>query len=139
MEMRPHWKIIKSQRQLREERNSKYNLNFPPLQSVSSKTSKAYRNETTSTKTTKSTNLDKTPSRKLSTKIRKVTPNIDEVKIIKVPKVTKECEDEMLTVSSSSYEGYFSSSDSKEEVSTDTSTKSNQSEKTIYTFKTSEY
>ena len=39
----------------------------------------------------------------------------------------------MLTVSSSSYEGYFSSSDSEEEVSTDTSTKSNQSEKTTST------
>ena len=133
MEMRPHWKIIKSQRQLREERNSKYNLNFPPLQSVSSNIFKAHRNETTSTKATKSIDSDKTPSRKPSAKIRMVTPNVNEEKNFKVPKVTKECEDDMLTVSSSSYEGYFSSSDSEEEVSTDTSTKSNQSEKTTST------
>ena len=37
-----------------------------------------------------------------STKICKVTPNVDEVKIIKVPRVTKECEDDMSSVSSSS-------------------------------------
>ena len=54
-------KIVESKRQLREERKSKCNLNFPPLQSVSFKTFKAHRNETTSTKTVKSTISDKTP------------------------------------------------------------------------------
>ena len=90
-------------------------MNFPPLQCVSSQTFMAYKNETPSTQTTKLTNLEKPPSRKPSAKIRKVTQNVDEVKIIKVPRVTKEREDYMWTVSSSSYEGFFSSSDSSEE------------------------
>ena len=105
------WKIVKSKRQPREERKSKYNLNYPPLQSVSSLGSKTYKNKTPSIKTTKSTDSDQTSSRKSSSKIRKVTLKDDEVKIIKILKVTQESEDDMSTVSSSSYEGFFNSSE----------------------------
>ena len=101
-------------------------MNFPPLQCVSSQTFMAYKNETPSTQTTKLTNLEKPPSRKPSAKIRKVTQNVDEVKIIKVPRVTKERENNMSTVSSSSYERYFSISERSEEEES-TKTKNNSS------------
>ena len=48
-----NWKIVKSKRQLREERKSNYNLNFPPLKSASSLGSKTYKNKSPSIKTTK--------------------------------------------------------------------------------------
>ena len=83
-----NWEIVKSKRQLREERKSKYNMNFSPLQSVSSQGSKTYKNKTSSIKITKSTDSGQTFSRKSSSKVRKVTPKDDEVKIIKIPKVT---------------------------------------------------
>ena len=108
-------KIVKSKRQLREEKKSKYHLNFSPLPSVSSQGSKPLKKRTKSVKTEKSTDLDHTPSKGPSSKICKIAPSIDEVKIIKVPNVTQESEDDMSTVSSSSYEGFFSSSDSSEE------------------------
>ena len=95
-------KILKSKRQLGEERKLKYNLNSPPLQSVSSLGSKTYKNKKPSIKTTKSTDLGQTSPRKSSSKVRKVTPKDDEVKIIKIPKVTQESEDDISTVSSSS-------------------------------------
>ena len=82
-----NWKILKSKRQLREERKSNYNLNFPPLQSASSLGSKTYKDKIPSVKTTKSTNSSQTSSKKTSSKIRKVTPKDDEVKIIKITKV----------------------------------------------------
>ena len=124
-----NWKIVKSKRQLREEKKSKYHLNFPPLPSVSSQGSKPLKKRTKSVKTEKSTDTDQTPSKGASSKIRKIAPSVDEVKIIKVPRVTQESEDDMSTVSSSSYEGFFSSSDSSEEEGDDNSTHSHKIEK----------
>ena len=81
-------------------------MNFPAIPSVSSQGSKPFKKRTKSVKTEKSTNLDHTPSKGPSFKIRKIAPSVDEVKIIKVPRVMQESEDDMLTVSSSSYEGF---------------------------------
>ena len=55
---------------------------------------------------------NKTPTRKSSIKSRRITPNVDEVKIVQVSTaVDKNDKDDMSTVSSSSSEqGYFSSS-----------------------------
>ena len=123
-----NWKIVKSKRQLREEKKSKYHLNFPPLPSVSSQGSKPLKKRTKSVKTEKSTDSDQTPSKGASSKIRKIAPSVDEIKTIKVPRVTQESEDDMSTVSSSSYEGFFSSSDSSEEEGDDSSTHSHKNE-----------
>ena len=69
---------------------------------------------TTSTKTTKLTISIRTPERKPSMDLCKVLTNVDEDKIIQVPRVTKKDEDDISTVS---YKGYFSicSDDSEKE------------------------
>ena len=71
-----NWKIMKSKKQLRKERKSNYNLNFPPLQSAFSLGSKTYKIKAPSIKTTKSTGSTQTSTRKSSSKVRKVLESI---------------------------------------------------------------
>ena len=73
--------------------------------------------------------MSQTSSRKSSSKARNVTPKDDEVKIIKIPKVTQESEDDMLTVSSSSHEGFFSSDSSETEEEEEEEEKEEKEEK----------
>ena len=108
------WKIVKSKRRIKEEKKSNYDKNFPPLRMMktSTPTTKKNSKDDSSSRSSKSNSTNKTPTRKPSIKSRRVTPNIDNVKIVQVPNAfDKNDKDDMLTVSSSSNEqGYFSSS-----------------------------
>ena len=67
------WKIVKSKRQLKEERKWKKDKSFPPLPVLSS----AIKNEDGSDDDSKSSSSIKsfiTPKRKTSIKLRRVTP-----------------------------------------------------------------
>ena len=108
------WKIIKSKRRIKEEKISNYDKTFPPLRMMktSAPTTKNNSKDDSSSRSSKSNSTNKTPTRKPSIKSRRVTPNIDKVKVVQVPNVfDKKDKDDMSTVSSSSNEqGYFSSS-----------------------------
>ncbi len=107
------WKIIKSRRTIKEQRKSNYNKNFPPLQSVTTKLTPNGRDnmDDSGSRLSQSSSTHKTPTKKPFIKLRRVSPDIDDIKIVQVPtKMKKNDEDDMLTVSSSSHEGYFSSS-----------------------------
>ena len=78
------WKIVKSKKQLREEKKSNYDKNFPPLQVIrpSTPTSKNNTKDDSGSRSSKSNSTNKTPTRKPSTKLRRVTPNVNEIKIV---------------------------------------------------------
>ena len=81
------WKIVKIRRTIKEQRKSNYNKNFPPVQFVTTETT--FNEETnkddSGSKTSGSSNANRTPSKKPSIKLRKVSPNIDTLKIVQVP------------------------------------------------------
>ena len=97
------WKILKSKKQLREEKKSNYDKNFPPLQMIKSSTPtfRNYTKDDSGSRSSKSNSTNKTPTRKPSIKLRQETPNVDEIKIVKVPTAfDKNDKDDMSTVSS---------------------------------------
>ena len=111
------WKIVKSKKQIKQERKSNYDKNFPPLKPTTTTTTK-YNKQDDSSKTTRSSDSNKTPTKKPSIRLRKVSPDIGTIKIVQLPsKEKKDEEDDVSAVSSSSHEGYFSS-DSEDSEST---------------------
>ena len=108
------WKIVKSKIHIKEEKKSNYDKNFPPLKMMKTCTPTTNNNskDDSGSRSSKSNNTNKTPTRKPSIKPLQVTPNIDEVKIVQVPTAfDKNDKVDMSTISSSSSEqGYFSSS-----------------------------
>ena len=95
-------KIVKSKRGIKEEKKSDYDKNFPPLKMMktSTPTTKNNSKDDSSSRSSKSNNTNKTPTRKPSNKSRRVTPNVDKVKIVQVPKAFgKNDKDDMQTVS----------------------------------------
>ena len=117
------WKIVKSKRQMKEDRKWKKDNSFPPLPVLSS----AVKNENGSddeSKKSSSTKSFTTPIKKPSIKIRRVTPESKKVKIVQVKsEQTDQDEDDKSTNSYSSYEGYFSSSSNDSSKATDKSAK----------------
>ena len=110
------WKIVKTKKQLKEEKKWKNNKSFPPLPALSSAIEHAYKSDD-DTKSSKSTKSFTTPNNKPSIKLRKVTPDIDNIEIVNAKSEDKDKEeDDMSTVSSSSNEGFFSSSDSDDSM-----------------------
>ena len=111
------WKIVKSKKQIKQERKSNYDKNFPPLKPTTTPTTR-YNKQDDSSRTTRSSDSNKTPTKKPSIRLCKVSPDIGTIKIVQVPnKVKKGEEDDMSAVSSSSHQGYFSS-DSEDSEST---------------------
>ena len=82
------------------------------MMKTSTPTTKNNSKDDSGSRSSKYNSTNKTPTRKPYIKSCWVTPNIDKVKIVQVPKAfDKNDKDDMLTVSSSSNEqGYFSSS-----------------------------
>ena len=111
------WKIVKTRRQLKDEKKWKDDKSFPPLPVLSSAIDDDHKTDDGSKKSSRSIKLFTTPTKKPSIKLRKVTPEANELKIvqIKTEQNVKE-QDDMLTISSSSNEGYFSSSSSDDSI-----------------------
>ena len=109
------WKIVKSKKQLKEERKWKNDKAFPPLPVLSSASKNGDNSNDESRNSSKSPKPSKTSTKKPSIKLRKLTRDMKEIKInhpeSQGPDKDK---DDMSTVSSSSFEGYFSSSSSEE-------------------------
>ena len=82
------------------------------MMKTSTPTTKNNSKDDSSLRSSKSNSTNKIPIRKPSIKSRRVTPNIEKIKIVQVPNAfDKNDKDDMLTASSSSNEqGYFSSS-----------------------------
>ena len=108
------WKIVKRKRCIKEEKKSNFDKNFSPLKMMktSTPTTKNNTKNDSGSRSSKSNNTNKTPTRKPSIKLFWVTPDVDKIEIVQVPTIfDKNDEDDMSTVSSSSNEqGYFSSS-----------------------------
>ena len=113
------WKLVKTKKQLKEERKWKNDKSFPPLPVLSSANDDNNKSDDESMKSSRSIKLFTTPTKKPSIKLCKVTPEANEMKIVQVKSQEHDMDqDDMSTVSSSSNEGYFSnysSDDSKEE------------------------
>ena len=111
------WKIVKTKKQLKDEKKWKDDKSFPPLPVLSSATDDDHKTDDGSKKSSRSIKLLKTPTKKPSIKLRKVTPEAKELKVIQVKTEQKENDqDDMSTISSSSNEGYFSSYSSDDSV-----------------------
>ena len=110
------WKIVKSKKQLKEERKWKNDKAFPPLPVLSSASKNGDNSNDESRNSSKSPKPSKTSTKKPSIKIRKLIRDMNEIKTghPKSQEPDKD-KDDMSTVSSSSFEGYFSSSSSSEE------------------------
>ena len=80
------WKVVKTKRQLKEDKKWKYNKAFPPLPVLSSAHENNDNSDDDSTKSSKSNKAFRTPTKKPYIKIRKVTPEDNQVKIVKVKK-----------------------------------------------------
>ena len=80
------WKIVKRRRTIKEQRKSNYNKNFPPLQSVTTKVTLNDRNnkDDSGSKSSQSPSTHKTPTKKPFIKLRKVSPDIDNIKILAI-------------------------------------------------------
>ena len=112
------WKLVKTKRQLKDERKWKNDKSFPPLPVLSSATDNDNKTDDGRKKSSKSIKLFTTPTKKPSIKLRKVTPEVNKLKIVQVKtQQDDKDQDDMSTISSSSNEGYFSnySSDDSEE------------------------
>ena len=78
------WKIVKSKRRIKEEKKSNYDKNYPPLRMMktSTPTTKNNSKDDSGSRSSKSNSTNKTPTRKPSIESRRVTPNVDKVKIV---------------------------------------------------------
>ena len=72
------WKIVKSKKQLKEERKWKYDKAFPPLPVLSSARDNENNSDNESKTSSKSHKSSKVPTKKPSIKLRKVTPKMKE-------------------------------------------------------------
>ena len=107
------WEIVKRKKCIEEEKKSNYDKNFPPFKMIKTRkpTTKNNTKDDSGSRSSKSNSTNKTPTRKPPIKLCRVTPDVDEIKIVQVPTIlNKNDEDDMSTISSSSNEGYFSSS-----------------------------
>ena len=99
------WKIVKTKKQLKDERKWKNDKSFPPLPVLSSATDDDNKSDDGSKKSSKPIKSFKTPTKKPSIKLCKVTPEANEVKLVKVESHQDDKDqDDMSTISSSSNE-----------------------------------
>ena len=111
------WKIVKTKKQLKDEKKWKDDKSFPPLPVLSSAIDDDHKTDDGSKKSSRSIKLLTTPTKKPSIKLRKVTPEANELKIVQIKtEQNVKDQDDMSTISSSSSEGYFSSYSSDDSV-----------------------
>ena len=111
------WKLVKTKKQIKDEKKWKDDKSFPPLPVLSSAIDDDHKTDDGSKKSSRSIKVLTTPTKKPSIKLRKVTPEAKELKIVQIKaEQSDKDQDDMWTISSSSNEGYFSSYSSDESV-----------------------